>query len=82
MNATRAHQKQSRRYRTHALSEAGRPLCGGGHNARQENTWQTDLADPDCHRCLTILARRVAQAAQPAPISFGGGVNRITILIS
>jgi hypothetical protein len=44
-------------HRVHAINALGKPVCGGGHQARVAE-WQTDLAEPNCKRCLTILERQ------------------------
>ena len=59
--ARTAHADPSRPLRAHAIAENGRPLCGGGNGARIVRLWQSDLAEPNCERCLAILARRANQ---------------------
>jgi hypothetical protein len=51
--------------RAHVVNENGRPLCGGGFLARLETAWQTDLAEPNCQRCLAIQAKRLLKLTPP-----------------
>lgn len=44
-------------HRVHAIGAGGKPVCGGGFQARTAE-WQTDLAEPNYKRCAAILQRR------------------------
>jgi len=39
--------------RIHVLKE-GRPLCGGGHKAKEQLVWQEDIGPANCAACLKI----------------------------
>jgi hypothetical protein len=45
------------RHVVHAMSKAGKPVCGGGNGAKKAD-WQEDLGEPNCDRCLLILATK------------------------
>ena len=53
-------------HRVHAINALGKPVCGGGHHARSAE-WQTDLAEPNCKRCLAILNRQSQIVNSSAP---------------
>lgn len=61
MNITKPHPRK--RLRVHATTDDGRPLCGGGHQAKAASAWQTDLAAVTCERCRAIEQNR----ATPPP---------------
>lgn len=50
--------------RRHAVADNGKPICGGGHGAKQAD-YQIDLGDDvDCEPCLTILEKIKLKKAQ------------------
>jgi hypothetical protein len=42
-------------HRVHASTPDHKPICGGGNSARTAQ-WQETIMDPDCKRCIKILA--------------------------
>jgi hypothetical protein len=45
-------------HKVHAINRAGRPICGGGRNARAAAAWQTDIGPVTCEHCLAIINGR------------------------
>jgi hypothetical protein len=49
---------KTEQHKVHAVNRAGRPICGGGRNARAATAWQGDIGPVTCEHCLAIINGR------------------------